>query len=172
MFVLLFVSLSLSLNMAAQKSNARGVKVSVDRSNILFKGNKNGFDFKDVLVKYQFVVCNGEINLGIAYDKKATFTRYWKNGTAFEKGELKGLKWPSPKQINLDNLEGDLYFGSRKLGKVHLKNIPRFYGGCKRKMYDVMKEVGVNGKDGFYKSNLNKLRFRNVKVSEASIISL
>ena len=162
----------LGFNSYAQKSKARGVKLSVDRSNVLFKGNKNGFDFTDLIVKYQFVVCKGQISLGIAYDKKVNFTRYWKNGTAFQKGQLKSVKWPLPKQINLDHLEGDLYFGSRKLGKVQLKNIPRFYGGCKRKMFDVMKAVGVNGKDGFYKSNINKLSLQNVKVAEASIVSL
>ncbi len=154
----------------AQKSRVRSQMLSIDRSNVIFKGSKNGFDFENLKIKYQFVTCKGQVKLGVAYDKNAKFTRYWKDGVAYKKNTLKEVDWPKPDQINLDHLQAELYFGRTKLGVVQLRFIPRYYGACKGKLYEVLKYVGSNGYDRVFKSDINKLYLKNIRVTEASII--
>lgn len=166
LFIILFVA---AVNIHAQKSRAKSKMLSLNRNTVIFKGDKNGFDFKDLKLKYQFVVCKGQVVLGVAYDKQATFTQYWKDGTSYTKQTLQNVPWPKSDQINLDHLQADLYFGSRKLGSVEIRHIPRYYKGCKGKMYEVLKYVGVNGYESFYKTNIDKLLLRSIRVMEASL---
>lgn len=161
--------LLLTTMVTAQKSKARGQYISLTRSNVMFKGDKDGFDFDKLLLKYQFVNCDGKVMLGVTYDKKAHFTRYWKDGVAYSKQTIKNVKWPKPEQIILDKITANMYFGGRKLGRVKIFGIPEFYQGCAGRMYDALYEVGIDPKQGVYKSNINKLFLADVKVVEASV---
>ncbi len=155
--------------MSAQKSNAYGQMISLERGNVLFPGEKDGFDFKDVKFKYQFVSCKGQVKLGVAYDKKATFTQYKYKGKAYGKSQVGTSLWPKPGEIEIHDVSADLYFGSRKLGKVSIRFIPKRYSGCSGKMYDVLRDVGLRANDKVYKSNIKKLILRNIKVLKAGV---
>lgn len=163
--IVLFVALSVN----AQKSNAYAQMISLERGNVLFPGDKDGFDFKDVKFKYQFVNCKGQVKLGVAYDKKATFTKYKYKGKSYAKSQVGASLWPKPEEIEINDVSADLYFGSRKLGKVFIKFIPKRYSGCSGKMYDVLRDVGLRANDKVYKSNIKRLVLRNIKVLRASV---
>lgn len=162
----LFLFLLTGMNSQAQKSKARGQFLSLNRNTVVFKGNKNGFDFKDLKFKYQFLTCDGKVLLGVAYDKKAMFTKYWKDGKSFTKQEKGAKNWPKPEDVRLKDIHADLYFGSRKLGFVRLRSIPEYYQGC-TSAYDAFFQVGINNKESVYKTNINKLSLRNIKIAEA-----
>lgn len=166
----LFSFVIISTQVFSQQSKARGQYLSLNRSNTMFKGNKDGFDFEKLTFKYQFVNCNGEVMLGVTYDKNASYTRYWKDGVAYERGDLKSKPWPSPKSIRLKDVEAELYFGSTKLGKVNIADIPEVYRGCGGRMYNVLKFLGINPKKSVYKSNINQLRLGEITVTKAGVI--
>ncbi|MEQ6123516.1 hypothetical protein AAON49_04890 [Pseudotenacibaculum sp. MALMAid0570] len=155
------------LSVEAQKSNAYAQMLSLDRSNILFSGEKNGFDFEDVKFKFQFVNCKGEVKLGVTYDKKASFTKFRYKGKSYNKSQVGSALWPKSQEIEINDVSADLYFGSRKLGKVFIKFIPKRYTGCSGTMYDVLKDVGLRANDKVYKSNIKRLMLRNIKVLRA-----
>ncbi len=166
-FLIVFLT-AFSVN--AQKSKAKAQFISLDRSSIAFKGDKNGYNFEKVKFKYQFVTCKGEVVLGVAYDKDAVFTKYWKDGKSYAKSEI-GAKWPKPQDIRINDVVADLYFGSRKLGVVKIIYIPERYTGCSGTTHNILKSIGINSKDRLYKTNINKLNLRNIKVERASIKS-
>lgn len=152
----------------AQKSKARAQYISLKRSEVT-PGKENGFDFEKVKFKYQFVTCKTEVKLGVAYDKKADFIQYWENGKLYQKSQLTSKKWPKAEDIRIDDVTADLYFGSRKLGTVQILYIPEYYKGCSGKMFEVLKQVGVNPRDGVYKTNIDKLSLRNIRVTRSSV---
>lgn len=152
----------------AQKSKARALFLSMDQTKIA-PGKENGYDFEKVKFMYQFRTCNNEVKLGIAYDKKATFTRFWKDGKSMTKSQVGAKNWPKSEDIRLNEAKADLYFGSRKLGSVKLEYIPEFYQGCKGRMFEVLKNLGINPSDPVYKTNINKLRLANIRLTKASI---
>ena len=118
-FLIVFL---IAFSVSAQKSNARAQLISLDRSNVLFPGDRTGFDFENLKFKYQFVVCkDGKIKLGVAYDKKADFTKYRHNGKEYSKGDIGAALWPDSKDVRIKSVTGNLYYGSRNLGKVTFK---------------------------------------------------
>jgi hypothetical protein len=167
-FLLLTVWMFLPAKINAQKSKARGQYVSLQRA-LLTPGQENGFDFEKVKFKHQFVTCEGKVQVGVAYDKKATFTQLWKNGKAYKKSEVSSKEWPKAEDIRIDDVTADLYFGSRKLGTVELLYIPEAYQGCSGKMFDVLGMAGINPKESVYKTNINKLFLRNIRVTRSSL---
>ena len=167
LFILL-LTLGVQISVQAQKSKARALFLSMDQTK-LNPGKENGYDFEQVKFMYQFRTCNNEVKLGIAYDKKATFTKYWKDGKAYTKTQVGAKKWPKAEDIRLNDAKADLYFGSRKLGTVNLEYIPEFYQGCKGRMFDVLKSLGINPSDKVYKTNINKLRLVNIRLTKASV---
>ena len=162
--VFLFIFMN-GISMEAQKSKARARMISLDRIDFS-SAEKTGYDFENVKFKYQFVTCKGHVLLGVTYDKNAVFIRYWKNNKPYYKKDLDF--WPNPKDIRINNMSADLYFGSRKLGRVDIKSMPEKYHGCSGKMYNVLAFVGLNSKDKVYKTNINKLSLRNLRVEKAS----
>lgn len=166
--VFLFVFLG-AFSGNAQKSKARAQFISLDRSNIGFKGDKNGYDFEKLKFKYQFITCKNEVVLGVAYDKNTVLTKYWKNGKSYTKADVGTSKWPKPEDVRVHDITADLYFGSRKLGKVQITYIPERYTGCSGKTHNILKSLGINSKDGLYKTNIDKLYLTNLKVTKASV---
>ena len=158
-----------TLTMNAQKSKARAQFVSLKRGNTSFKGDKNGYDFEKVKVKYQFITCKNVLMLGVVYDKDAVFTKYWKNGKPYQKGDAKVPSWAKPEDIRINDVSADLYFGNTKLGKVTLTDMPERYSGCSGKVYEVLKLAGLNGSGSAFMSNINKLYLRNIRVLKASV---
>ena len=168
--ILLFVVFAFAgfTSVDAQKSKARAQYISLKRSGIS-PGKENGYDFEKVKFKYQFVTCKGEVKLGVAYDKKANFLQYWDNGKLFQKSQIASKKWPKPEDIRINDITADLYFGTRKLGAVQILYIPEYYKGCSGKMYEVLKQVSLNPRDRVYKTNIDKLSLRNIRVTRSSV---
>ena len=166
-FFFLFVLMG-TLSAYAQKSKARAQFISLKRGNVSFKGDKNGFDFEKVKFKYQFITCKNTLMLGIAYDKNAVFTKYWKNGKSYNKVDVKTKQWAKPEDIRIHEVRADLFFGRTKLGSVKLSDIPERYSGCSGKVYEIMKMVGFKGSSRAYISNINRLSIRNIRVLKAS----
>lgn len=166
--VCLFLFLG-TIQMHAQKSKPKGQYVSLKRGNTTFKGKKDGFDFEKVKFKYQFITCNNTLMVGVIYDRDAVFTKYWKNGKSYSKGDLQASKWAKPEDIRINEVSAELYFGSTKLGNVILSEIPKRYSGCSGKVYEILKLAGLNGSGSAFMSNINKLYLRNIKVLEASV---
>lgn len=164
----LFVLLGTS-SVSAQKSKARAQFISLKRGNVSFKGDKNGFDFEKVKFKYQFITCKNTLMLGIAYDKNAVFTKYWKNGKSYNKIDVKAKQWAKPEDIRINDVRADLFFGRTKLGTVKLTDIPERYSGCSGKVYEIMRMVGFKGSSRSYISNIDKLSIRNIRVLKASV---
>lgn len=160
--------MSFSTAVFGQKSKARAMFLSMDQTKIN-PGKENGYDFEKLKFMYQFRVCGNEVQLGVAYDKKATFTKYWKDGKAMNKSQVGVKNWPKPEDIRLNEAKADLYFGSRKLGTVKLGDIPEFYQGCKGRMFNVLKLLGMDPKYQGYKRNINKLRLDNIRLTKASV---
>lgn len=167
-FIIVFLSFGLSVAANAQKGKARALFLSMDQTKIT-PGNENGYDFEKLKFMYQFRACGKEVQLGIAYDKKVTFTKFWKDGKAMTKAEVGAKNWPKPEDIRLNEAKADLYFGSRKLGTVKLDFIPEFYQGCSGRMFNVLKSLGIDASERVYKSNINKLRLGNIRLVKASI---
>ncbi|MFY0630419.1 MAG: hypothetical protein JXR05_08560 [Flavobacteriaceae bacterium] len=158
-----------ALQMKAQKSKARAQYISLKRGYASFKGEKNGFDFEKVKLKYQFITCKNTLMLGVTYDKDAVFTNYWKNGKSFKKGDLKASLWAKPQDIRINDVSADLYFGRTKLGRVKLTDIAERYSGCAGKVYEILKLAGLNGSGTAFMSNINKLSLRDIRVLKASV---
>jgi len=167
-FVIVFLAFGFSLSALAQKGKARALFLSMDQTKIA-PGKENGFDFEKLKFMYQFRACGSEVQLGIAYDKKATFTKYWKDGKALSKSDVGAKNWPKPEDIRLNEAKADLFFGSRKLGTIKLEYIPEFYQGCSGRMFNVLKSLGIDPKDKVYKTNINKLRLGNIRLTKATI---
>lgn len=167
-FIIVFLTLGLSVSMSAQKGKARAFFLSMDQTK-LNPGKENGYDFEEFKFMYQFRACGKEVQLGIAYDKKAIFTRYWKDGKAFTRKDIGSKKWPKSEQIRLNEARADVFFGSRKLGTVKLDYIPEAYQGCKGRMFNVLKTLGIDPTEQVYRTNINKLRLGNVRLVKASI---
>ena len=159
---------ALQFSALAQKAKARALFVKMDQAQ-LNPGNENGYDFEKLKFMYQFRVCENEVQMGIAYDKNAVFTRLWKNGNPYTKSEIGAKNWPKSDEVRLNEAKADLYFGSRKLGTVKLEYIPEFYQGCSGRMFDVLKSLGIDSSDKVYKTNINKLRLGNIRLTKASI---
>lgn len=153
----------------AQKSKARAQFISLNRGNVSFKGDKNGFDFEKVKFKYQFITCRNKLMLGVTYDKDAVFTQYWKNGRPYKREDVKTTLWAKPDDIRINNVSADLFFGTTKLGRVKLTDIAERYSGCSGRIYEVLKLVGLNDSSAVFMANINKLNLRNLRVLRASI---
>jgi hypothetical protein len=169
-FTVVFFTLGIALSVSAQKGKARAFFLSMDQTKVT-PGNENGYDFKKLKFMYQFRACGKEVQLGIAYDKKATFTRYWKDGKSYTKSEVGAKNWPKSEDIRLNEATADLFFGSRKLGTVTLDYIPEFYQGCSGRMFNVLKSLGIDPSERVYKTNIDKLRLGNIRLTKATIKS-
>jgi hypothetical protein len=165
---MILLAFGLSVSAFAQKSQARALFLGMEQTKVT-PGKENGYDFEKLKFMYQFRTCNGEVQLGIAYDKKATFTKFWKDGKSYTKSDVGAKNWPKSEDIRLNEAKADLYFGSRKLGTVNLEYIPEFYQGCSGRMFNVLKSLGIDAAEGVYKTNINKLRLHNIRLIKASV---
>ena len=148
----------------AQRSEVYSLNLSRIRSGFNYETKTSGFDFDRVQMRYQFVNCGGDVQMGINYDQKANYLSYWHNGKSYYKQSVGNDLWPESDKFELQEIKADLYYGNRKLGTVNLNYIVGNFAGCFGETWNVLKDVGENPSAKKFKDNINKLSLRNVKV--------
>lgn len=148
----------------AQRSETYSANISRLRSGYHLETDASGFDFDGVQMRYQFVNCGGDVQMGINYDKRANYICYYHNRKSYYRTSIGDDLWPKPNDFELQEIKADLYYGNQKLGTVNLNYIVGNFAGCFGETFDVLRQVGKNPSDKLYKDNIHKLSLRNIKV--------
>ncbi len=165
-FLLLILTIS-SFQAVAQRGDSKSVILSLDRNASTFNGEKTGFNFEGLSFTYQFVNCGGEVQLGINYRKDVRFTSFSFNDKNAGISEIGEKLWPRADEFELQQLEADLYFGNRPLGKVNLDYIVGNFSGCFGETFDVLNQTGQDPSNQEFKENINQLSLRNIQIVRA-----
>lgn len=166
---------STSKNRGQVKSEAVHLAAN-DRLQPGFKGRKDGFGFSGVSFNYQFVNCGGEVQMGVnIYTQHeytvngASYSRFLTiSGYAFE-GKLYPTFSYNANEVEILEVEADLYFGSVRLGKVNLDNIVGNFAGCFGETFLVIEQLGLNPKKKEYLENLDKFELKRIKVLRGDV---
>lgn len=160
----------MSFIMNAQRSEEKQQTLSLDRYHYAFSGDKIGFNFTGLGLGYQFVNCGGDVQLGINYKKNVNFTTFSYNEKNVGASEVGSELWPKPNEIEVQEIEASLYFGTQNLGKVNLNYIVGNFSGCFGETFDVLAQVGQDPKAKEYKDQINDLTLRNITIIRADAI--
>jgi len=151
-----------------QKGEIQKLNVGIgNRDHNQFEGDKNGFEFSGVELRYQFVNCGGDVQMGLQYSKNANFTSFYADGQRYYKStvdEVAPGQWPAPSDIRIEELKADLYFGTVFLGKVHLNYIIGNSLGCFGETFDVLQQVGKDAESENFKKEIQSLRLTNIQI--------
>lgn len=158
--ILTTVVCCLFISAYAQRSQVNTANISLSR-----EGKSNGFDYKGVTFKYQFVNCGGDVQVMVDFEKNATYTKFWYNKKAYSKNDIGADLWPESNQYNIGEIFADLYFENTFFGKVNLNYIVGNFAGCFGETYQVIKDTGKDPTLALYKSKINSFSLRNIKVS-------
>lgn len=153
-----------TVDVIAQRSEIYNLNLSRIRSGFNYETKSSGFDFDRVQLRYQFVNCGGDVQMGINYDKRANYISYYHDGKSYYKSSIGNDLWPESTDFKLQEIQGDLYFGNRKLGTVNLNYIVGNFAGCFGETWNVLRDVGEDSSAKEFKDNINKLSLRNVKI--------
>lgn len=137
-----------------------------DRNSPKFKGNRNGFCFSPVYFNYQFVNCGGEVQMGVNIytNPQANYQKHTaSNGYMFE-GEHYVAVVSSTNEVDIQEVEADLYYGNQFLGKINLNYIVGNFSGCYGETFQVLKDVGKDPTAKEYRENLDKFELKNIRI--------
>lgn len=137
-----------------------------DRNSPKFKGNRNGFCFSPVYFNYQFVNCGGEVQMGVNIytNPQANYQKHTaSNGYMFE-GEHYVAVVSSTNEVDIQEVEADLYYGNQFLGKINLNYIVGNFAGCYGETFQVLKDVGKDPTAKEYRENLDKFELKNIRI--------
>lgn len=137
-----------------------------DRNSPKFKGNRNGFCFSPVYFNYQFVNCGGEVQMGVNIytNPQANYQKHTaSNGYMFE-GEHYVAVVSSTNEVDIQEVEADLYYGNQFLGKINLNYIVGNFSGCYGETFQVLKVVGKDPTAKEYRENLDKFELKNIRI--------
>ena len=121
--LLFIIAICFSADCIAQRSETYSLNLSRIRSGYNHETKNSGFDFDRVQMRYQFVNCGGDVQMGINYDKSANYISYYNDGSSYYKSSIGSDLWPKSNDFELQEITADLYYGNTKLGSVHLNYI-------------------------------------------------
>ena len=156
------------------KSVPIGVSVA-GRKSPSFKGDRNGFDFQNATFSYQFANCGGEVQMGVTIKAQHQYDFNGRPQTRFVqifgytyKGQYHLIPYAAD-DVEILEVEADLYFDSVRLGKINIDNIVGNFAGCFGETYEVVKQVGQDPTKKEYLENLDKFELRQIRVLRGDV---
>lgn len=140
----------------AQNENERG-ELMHEKISYKPSSGTNGFEIANIEIRYRFVNCFGDLNIGVAVKSKVNATAYWYNNKRYTTFTLND---PSLFQnLNLSGLSvnGEIYFGQQRLKSFDFKYITNYDVGCLGDVKTVLEEWKK-------RNDIKSYRYRNIKV--------
>lgn len=138
---------------------------SVQRGSARYTPKENGFEV-NIPFAWKFIWCYGEMHVTITRkQKEITASAYIYNGKRYTASDLGSEAFSKP-ECGLVDMTADMYENSYRLGKLEMKNVIDYLGGCFGQTYHAAKMLDLNDVD--YKTKLKSLSLSNLKITTAS----
>ena len=153
--IIFFMSL-ITISVFAQNENERGELI---HEKISYKPSlgTNGFEIANIEIRYRFVNCFGDLNIGVAVKSKVNATAYWYNNKRYTTFTLNDPSLFQNLNISGLSVNGDIYFDQQLLKSFDFKYITNYDVGCFGDVKTVLEEWRK-------RNDIKSYRYRNIKV--------